>query len=131
MIDHLSTYAIDYLATRRFYEAAFAALGYSVQMEFVATWNQDFPAQRMCAFGPQGKPLFWIIETQERYTPRHIAFSAGSRALVRSFHEAGLASGGKDHGAPGIRATYHEDYFGAFLLDPDGNNVEAVCHDPE
>lgn len=131
MIDHLSTYATDYPATRAFYEAAFAALGFSLQTEFVAEWNTDFPTQRMCAFGPEGKPVFWVIEAIEAATPRHIAFSAPSRGAVDSFHAQALANGGKDNGAPGLRPMYHADYYGAFVLDPDGNNAEAVCHTPE
>ncbi|HBD13613.1 MAG TPA: glyoxalase/bleomycin resistance/extradiol dioxygenase family protein [Porticoccaceae bacterium] len=131
MIDHLSTYATDYVVTKRFYESVFKPLDYSIQMEFVAEWNLDFPTQRMCAFGPEGKPIFWIIETKGSYTPRHTAFSTKSRELVNKFHEAGVQNGGTDNGAPGIRPMYHEHYYGAFLIDPDGNNVEAVCHAPE
>lgn len=131
MIDHLSTYATNYASTKQFYESVFAALGYSLQMEFVADWNADFPTQHMCAFGNQGKPTFWIIETKDAYTPRHIAFSASSRPMVQAFYEAGIKNGGKDNGAPGLRPTYHENYYGGFLIDPDGNNVEAVCHTPE
>jgi hypothetical protein len=131
MIDHLSTYAMDYITTKKFYESVFKPLDYLMQMEFVAEWNQDFPTQRMCAFGPQGKPIFWVIESRDVYTPRHIAFSASSRELVNKYYAAGIQNGGKDNGAPGLRPTYHENYFGAFLIDPDDNNVEAVCHSPE
>lgn len=131
MIDHLSTYATDYPATRAFYEATFSALGFSLQTEFVADWNADFPTQRMCAFGPEGRPIFWVIETKESATPRHIAFSATSRGAVDSFHALALANGGTDNGGPGLRPEYHADYYGAFVLDPDGNNAEAVCHAPE
>lgn len=131
MIDHLSTYTIDFPATKAFYEAAFEPLGYSLQMELVAEWDADFPTRRMCAFGPAGKPAFWVIEAKVHYTPRHVAFSAPNRAAVEAFHQQGLAHGGKDNGAPGLRPLYHEHYFGAFLIDPDGNNVEAVCHTPE
>lgn len=131
MIDHLSTYATDYMATKSFYESVFRPLDYSIQVEFVAEWNQDFPTQRMCAFGAGGKPVFWVIESKCSYTPRHTAFSASSRELVNKFHEAGLQNGGADNGAPGLRPMYHEHYYGAFLIDPDGNNVEAVCHAPE
>ncbi len=81
MIDHLSTYATDYAATRSFYEVALGALGYHVQMELTAEWNEDFPTQRMCAFGPAGRPVFWIIETREPATPRHFAFRAESRLI--------------------------------------------------
>ncbi|MDH2432591.1 VOC family protein [Pokkaliibacter sp. MBI-7] len=130
MIDHLSTYASNYPLTKAFYDAAFAALGLSVQMELVTEWDAAFPTRRMCAYGPIGKPVFWVIESHEPSTPRHVAFSAGSRAQVEAFHAAGLAAGGEDNGKPGLRPHYHADYYGAFLLDPDGNNVEAVCHSP-
>ncbi|SHO56799.1 VOC family protein [Vibrio quintilis] len=131
MIDHLSTYATNFDATKSFYQAAFAPLGYTIQMEFVAEWNQSFPTQRMCAFGPEEKPAFWIIETKEEFTPRHIAFAAKSRTEVDHFYEQAMAHGGEDNGKPGLRPMYHENYYGAFVIDPDGNNVEAVCHTPE
>lgn len=131
MIDHISTYATGYAATRAFYEAAFAPLGCTVQTEFVAQWNADFPTQRMCAFGADGKPVFWIIEVRQPATPRHVAFCATDRAAVDTFYTAALANGGQDNGAPGLRPMYHEHYYGAFVIDPDGNNVEAVCHLPE
>lgn len=128
MIDHLSTYATDYVATKLFYEKTLACLGHSLQSEFVAEWNGEFPTQRICALGPAGKPTFWIIEVKQKYTPRHVAFAATSRNAVNDFYAAALAHGGKDNGAPGRRPVYHASYYGAFTLDPDGNNVEAVCH---
>ncbi|WP_434778235.1 VOC family protein [Neisseria sp. Ec49-e6-T10] len=131
MIDHLSTYATDYVATKHFYEKAFAALGYTIQAEFVAKWNEHFPTQRMCAFGKEGKMAFWIIEVKEAYTPRHTAFAAENRAQVDAFYQAAMHSGGQDNGGPGLRPHYHEHYYGAFVIDPDGNNVEAVCHTPQ
>ena len=131
MIDHLSTYATDFPATKAFYEAVFAPLGCGLQMELVAKWNSEFPTQRICAFGPTGKPVFWVIEVKTAYTPRHIAFTADNRAAVAAFYEQGLAQGGRDNGGPGLRPEYHEHYYAAFLLDPDDNNVEAVCHTPE
>ncbi|QGX40757.1 VOC family protein [Permianibacter aggregans] len=131
MFDHLSTYVTDYSATKRFYTEVLSVLGYGLQMEFVAEWNKEFPTQHMCAFGPSGKPAFWIIEVKTPYTPRHIEFAATNRSMVAQFHERGLENGGKDNGAPGLRPMYHEHYFGAFLLDQDGNNIEAVCHQPE
>ena len=130
MIDHLSTYAADYGATKSFYEAALAPLGYGVQHEMVTSWDEAFPERRCCAFGPAGRTVFWVIETKQVVSPRHVAFAAADRGAVSAFHEAGLRAGGRDHGAPGPRPVYHEHYFGAFLLDPDGNNVEAVCHAP-
>jgi catechol 2,3-dioxygenase-like lactoylglutathione lyase family enzyme len=131
MIDHLSFYATDYLATKRFYEQALAPLEAAVVMEMTATWNPEWPEQRMCAFGPPNRPIFWIIETKTPATPRHLAFTAKDRAGVDAFHAAALAGGGKDNGAPGLRPQYHRGYYGAFVLDPDGNNVEAVTHRPE
>ena len=125
MIDHLSTYATDYLATREFYRAVFAPLGHSLQMEFT-----DPSGKQMCAFGPEKMAVFWVIEVEQPATPRHVAFTATNREQVHAFYEAGLGNGGSDNGAPGPRPIYHQHYYGAFLIDPDGNNVEAVCHRP-
>src|SRR5262245_42656168 len=130
MIDHLSTYATAYAATKEFYQAALRPLGYTLQHEMVTTWDTEFPLRRICAFGPHAKSIFWIIEVKQAASPRHVAFSAPDRSSVAAFHEAALRSGGKDNGSPGPRPIYHEHYFGAFVLDPDGNNVEAVCHSP-
>jgi catechol 2,3-dioxygenase-like lactoylglutathione lyase family enzyme len=130
LIDHLSTYATRYAATRAFYEAALRPLGYGLEHEVVASWDEVFPERRICAFGPAGRAVFWVIEVEEPATPRHIAFSAPDRFAVVAFHGAALGAGGRDHGAPGPRPVYHEHYFGAFVLDPDDNNVEAVCHAP-
>lgn len=128
MIDHISTYVIDFTASKRFYEAVFDPLGYPLNTELVTDWEAAFPTRRCCAFGPGGKPIFWLIETREIVTPRHVAFTASSREDVYAFHRAGLAAGGRDNGQPGLRPVYHEHYFGSFLLDPDNNDVEAVCH---
>lgn len=130
MIDHLSTYATSYDATKRFYEVAFAPLGARLQVEMTSTWNPEFPTGRFCAFGPE-RAIFWVIEVKQPATPRHIAFSASTRAQVDAFYRAALGAGGRDNGAPGVRAIYHPTYYGAFVLDPDGNNVEAVCHAPK
>jgi catechol 2,3-dioxygenase-like lactoylglutathione lyase family enzyme len=88
----------------------------------------DFPG--VVGFGVEGKPSFWIGE-RERSGPLHVAFAAPDRATVDAFHEAALAAGGSDNGAPGLRPQYHPSYYGAFVLDPDGINVEAVTHRPE
>jgi hypothetical protein len=128
MIDHLSTYATDYLVTKNFYMRTFEALGYSLQFELVSEQDQDFPNQRLCAFGPNEKAVFWVIEIEQKVTPRHIAFSASSREKVQEFYRIGLECGGSDNGGPGLRPKYHEHYYGAFLIDPDGNDIEAVCH---
>jgi catechol 2,3-dioxygenase-like lactoylglutathione lyase family enzyme len=130
MIDHLSTYTTDFPAAKAFYEAGLGSLGYEIQAEMVATWDPEFPERRCCAWGPSGRPVFWIIETKQVIGPRHVAFSAPDRGAVDAFYRATLDAGGEDHGAPGVREVYHADYYGAFVLDPDGNNVEAVYHAP-
>jgi catechol 2,3-dioxygenase-like lactoylglutathione lyase family enzyme len=130
MIDHLTMYATNFDVTKKFYMAIFAELDYSLQADVVFDADPDFPGRRACAFGPAGRPVFWIAEVLEAYTPRHVAFTAQDRERVAAFHAVGLLAGGEDFGAPGPRPIYHENYFGAFLTDPDGNNVEAVCHAP-
>ena len=130
MIDHLSTYATNFERTRDFYNAVFTPLGYGKLMEFSSSEDADMPGRRICAFGPEDNPAFWVIEVSEAYTPRHTAFCAESREAVEAFHRAGLDAGGSDHGGPGLRPEYHPHYYGAFLTDPDGNNVEAVYHRP-
>jgi catechol 2,3-dioxygenase-like lactoylglutathione lyase family enzyme len=128
MIDHVSTYTTRFDQARAFYLAALGALGYGVQAEMTASWDPVFPTRRCVAFGPAGKPVLWVVETREEATPRHIAFAAADRAGVDAFYAAGLANGGSDNGTPGVREVYHPGYYGGFLLDPDGNNVEAVNH---
>jgi catechol 2,3-dioxygenase-like lactoylglutathione lyase family enzyme len=128
MIDHLSTYATDYEKTRAFYDAVLPGLGYPRGTEMQTTWDPEWPTRRMCAYGPEGRHVLWLIEVREAVSPRHVAFAAKDRSAVDAFHAAALANGGVDHGAPGPRPHYHESYYGAFALDPDGNNVEAVCH---
>ncbi len=130
MIDHLSTYATDFVSSKSFYAAVLAELGYSLQAEIVLQEDPDMPNRRACAFGPEGRPVFWVVEVLVDYTPRHVAFTALDRDAVKAFHATGLQNGGEDLGEPGPRPIYHEHYFGAFLTDPDGNNVEAVCHAP-
>jgi len=130
MIDHLSTYATDFELTKNFYVATLSTLGYTLQADMVFDTDPDMPGRRACAFGPGGQLVFWVVEAKESSSPRHVAFAAADRDLVAAFHEAGLSAGGNDLGAPGPRPIYHENYFGAFLTDPDGNNVEAVCHFP-
>jgi catechol 2,3-dioxygenase-like lactoylglutathione lyase family enzyme len=120
MLDHVSLNVRDYAASRRFYEQALEPLGYRVVMAF--------DDQRRAGFGPEGKPIFWIAEREPYGTGTHIALATDDRATVDRFHEAALAAGGADNGAPGPRPQYHPSYYGAFVLDLDGNNVEAVCH---
>jgi catechol 2,3-dioxygenase-like lactoylglutathione lyase family enzyme len=121
MIDHLSLNVSDVAASRAFYEAALAPLGYAVVME----WDGRV------AFGPAGRPIFFIGRRDLAQTGLHIAFAAKDRAAVDAFHAAALAAGARDNGAPGMRPQYHAHYYGAFVLDPDGNNAEAVCHVPQ
>jgi len=99
-------------------------LGYTLILEET---EKGFPA---AGFGIGGKPDFWIGGEGGLDRPVHIAILAKNRATVDAFHKAALAAGGKDNGAPGIRAHYHPDYYGAFVLDPEGHNIEAVCHAP-
>ena len=131
MIDHLSFYASDFEASRKFYEAVLPRLGYEMNAQMVSTWDPQFPTRRLCAFGPGQKRCLWLIETRDAATPRHVAFVAKSRADVDAFYHAAREMGAKDNGAPGLRPSYHENYYGAFVIDPDGNNVEAVCHGPK
>jgi catechol 2,3-dioxygenase-like lactoylglutathione lyase family enzyme len=121
MIDHVSVKTSNQGSSRRFYEQALAPLGYEVLMEF-----ED---GQVVGMGVGGKPDFWF-SSGKASSPIHVAFSAPDRAAVDAFHAAALAAGGKDNGAPGLRTEYHPGYYGAFVHDPDGNNVEAVFHDP-
>ena len=128
MIDHTGVVVSDYQKSRAFYLAALAPLGYALLAEFPAsvTGHAD-----VAGFGEPPKPDFWLTRGTPNQPPLHIAFRAPSRALVDSFYRAALAAGGRDNGAPGLRPHYHANYYGAFVLDPDGHNVEAVCHRPE
>lgn len=121
MIDHVSVRTSNQATSRRFYETALTPLGYEVLM--------DFEEGQVVGMGVGRKPDFWF-STGERSGPVHVAFSAPDRATVDAFYAAALTAGGKDNGAPGLRPEYHPGYYGAFVFDPDGNNVEAVFHDP-
>jgi catechol 2,3-dioxygenase-like lactoylglutathione lyase family enzyme len=127
-LDHIGLSVSDFAAARAFYVAALSPLGISVQMEFSKEATGDFDA---AGFGAAGKPFFWLSGSGKTTPAMHIAFAAGSRAEVDAFYKAAIAAGGRDNGAPGIRAHYHDNYYGAFVLDSDGNNIEAVCHKPE
>jgi catechol 2,3-dioxygenase-like lactoylglutathione lyase family enzyme len=127
-IDHTSLSVSDFAAAKAFYTAALKPLGITVLMEFPKAMTGDFD---IAGLGSNGKPFFWLAGAGKT-TPRvHIAFAANGRAEVDAFYQAAIAAGGKDNGPPGIRAQYHPAYYGAFVLDADGNNVEAVCHKPE
>jgi len=120
MIDHLGLGVSDYEASKSFYRKALAPLGVAVVME----------GPFGVGLGQEGKPTFWLHQTSGPVAPLHLAFSAQNRAQVDAFHKAALAAGGKDNGAPGLRPHYHPNYYGAFVIGPDGHNVEAVCHKP-
>jgi catechol 2,3-dioxygenase-like lactoylglutathione lyase family enzyme len=123
MLDHVGINVSDYERSRDFYARALAPLGYELLME---------PVPSMGGFGRDRKPDFWLTDTREPTTTNvHIAFAAPDRATVDAFHAAALEAGGTDNGEPGIREIYHPSYYGAFVLDPDGNNVEACCHHPD
>ena len=119
MLDHIGLGVTDVAKSKAFYEQALSPLGYKVLMDF----------GEAVGFGVD-RPDFWL-GPQAEPTPSHVAFTSPDRETVDAFHRAALEAGGKDNGAPGVRAQYHPTYYGAFVLDPDGNNVEAVCHAAE
>lgn len=135
MIDHMGVSVRDLQAAKAFYDAAFAPLGIAVVMSVTAEETGD---KAFIGYGPTidrrdiqaGKPSFWISEGQPQTGPMHVAFLAADRNQVDAFYAAALAAGGVDNGAPGVRPHYHPNYYAAFVLDPDGRNVEAVCHAP-
>lgn len=127
MLDHIGISASDFEASRHFYEAALAPLGISLVMEVTPEQSGSYHGLGM---GKGSKPFFWLGNGGAKGTGGHIAFAAGTRAEVDAFYAAAMASGGTDNGPPGIRAHYHPNYYGAFVLDPDGTNIEAVCHAP-
>lgn len=127
MFDHMGLGTADYQRATAFYDAALAPLGirqlYVVPKEF--TNGVD-----VVGYGRE-RPMFWVAGQDPTSGKLHIAFAAETRAQVDAFYEAALKAGGKDNGPPGLRPHYDKDYYGAFVLDPDGFNVEAVCRSPE
>ena len=120
IIDHIGIAVSDAARSKEFYSRALAPLGIEVLME----------VQGHVGLGRGTKPEFWLAAREEDIRPIHVAFVADDRAQVDAFHAAALEAGGADNGPPGVREIYHPDYYGAFVLDPDGHNVEAVCHSP-
>jgi catechol 2,3-dioxygenase-like lactoylglutathione lyase family enzyme len=120
VIDHVVLSISDFQKSRRFYAGALAPLGYRVVKEFPG-W---------AGFGAGARADIWIATREPVTASTHVALLCGTRSLVDAFHEAALKAGGRDNGAPGLRPDYHPDYYGAFVLDPDGNNIEAICHEP-
>ena len=121
MIDHLGFNVADFAKSRAFYSAALAPLGITIVGE----------GDKWAMMGRDGKRVFWFGAYGAPATGTHIAFAAATRAQVDAFHQAALAAGGRDNGHPGLRVQYHPNYYGAFVFDPDGHNIEAVCHSPE
>jgi catechol 2,3-dioxygenase-like lactoylglutathione lyase family enzyme len=118
MFDHVGFHVRNVATSRAFYLAALAPLGVGVAME----------GPYGVGLGRGGKPSLWLSQGEPPVSPLHIAFIARNRTEVDAFHAAALAAGGKDNGAPGLRPHYHPNYYGAFAIDPDGHNIEAVCH---
>ena len=127
MIDHTGIIASNFEKSKVFYTKALAPIGYGLLMEFPAsvTGHTD-----VAGFGELPKPDFWVSSGTPNNPPIHVAFRVDSRALVDDFYKAAIAAGGRDNGEPGLRPHYHPNYYGAFVLDPDGHNIEAVCHEP-
>ncbi len=122
MLDHVGFAVTDMRRSKAFYERALAPLGIGLVMEVTA---EESGGEAHAGFGAEDKPFFWIGTGRALEGRLHVAFTAASRD---AFHKAAIAAGGADNGAPGLRPHYHPAYYGAFVLDPDGHNIEAVCH---
>jgi catechol 2,3-dioxygenase-like lactoylglutathione lyase family enzyme len=121
IIDHVGLKVSDFGRSKAFYQAALGALGIQLLADF------EIEGKHYAGFGNDRGPTFWIDDNKDaRGATTHVAFVAPSRASIHSFYTVGLAAGGRDNGAPGLRPLYREDYYAAFVLDPDGNNIEAV-----
>ena len=127
MLDHIGFAVSDLRKSKAFYTAALRPLGVELLVELTA---EQTGAGGHAGFGMAPKPYFWIGDHGSPCRGVHVAFVAATRAQVVEFYEAALRAGGKDNGRPGVRPHYHENYSGAFVFDPDGNNIEAVCHKP-
>ena len=121
MIDHISVRAQDFSKIVDFYKSALGPVGYKVLMEYPGATGMA---------GRNGMPDLWIMQTDKPINPTHVAIS-GLRSEIEQFHAAALAAGGTDNGPPGVRPDYHQHYYAAFVLDPEGNNIEVVCHYPD
>jgi len=127
MIDHATLSVRDFARSKAFYSRTLAPIGYELIMDLSAATAQP---EDVAGFGIPPRPDFWVAGGAQSVQPTHVAFRVATRALVDSFYRAAIAAGGRDNGAPGLRPHYHPNYYGAFVLDPDGHNIEAVCHDP-
>jgi catechol 2,3-dioxygenase-like lactoylglutathione lyase family enzyme len=121
MLDHVSLEVSDLKKAKEFYSITLKPLGYEIFQE----WDKGI------GFAVNGQPDFWLKEGGKVLTPTHVAFHADRRPLVDAFYKAALSAGGRDNGAPGVRKIYHPDYYGAFILDLDGYNIEAVCYNSQ
>jgi len=121
MLDHVVINVKEIEASRKFYEEALAPLGYKV--------TKAYPG--FVGFGDAGRSDFWLAQRGPASSGVHLALACDKRGAVDAFHRAALKAGGRDNGTPGVRTIYHPDYYSAFALDPDGNNIEAVCHAPQ
>lgn len=129
MLDHLGIKTDQYPESKAFYTALFETLGYVPLQEFTAEMNVGYVGT---GFGkPDGAPTFWVGVGKPPESELHIAFTAANHAEVDAFHAKALALGAKDNGAPGLRPHYHPHYYGAFVIDLNGHNIEAVCHQPQ
>jgi len=125
MLDHVGLAVTDYGRSLAFYKKALEPLGFGLVMEIP---REVTGGEAHAGFGRDGRPQFWIGTGGPPSAPIHVAFSARSRADVDAFHAAAMKAGGTDNGKPGLRPHYHPNYYGAFVRDPDGHNIEAVCH---
>jgi catechol 2,3-dioxygenase-like lactoylglutathione lyase family enzyme len=128
MIDHLGLGVRDFAVSKAFYSTALKPIGYELVYDLPPEVTGLGAAT--AGFGVPPKPDFWIGGETPNVPPVHVAFRAASRAQVDAFYRAALAAGGRDNGPPGPRPHYHPDYYGAFVLDPDGHNIEVVCREP-
>ena len=128
MLDHIGFSVSNMKVSRIFYEKALKPLGITPLME--VTPEMTGTSDSHVGFGA-GRPFFWIGTGGKVSVATHVAFATESRKIVDEFYAAAIAAGGRDNGKPGLRPHYHENYYGAFVLDPDGNNIEAVCHAPK
>ena len=126
MLDHIGLTVSDFARSRAFYEAALAVLGIAPVMEVTEEMSGGHGAH--LGFGVPDNPFFWIGTGKAPGSGVHVAFAASGTVAVDAFYQAAIAAGGRDNGAPGLRPHYHPGYYGAFVLDPDGNNIEAVFH---
>lgn len=128
MLDHIGLTVADVARSKAFFDAALGPLGVSPLYTVPA---EQAGGQPVLGYGEKGKPYFWVSARGAPTGGLHVAFTAADRAAVDAFYAAAMTAGGRDNGPPGLRPQYHKDYYGAFVLDFDGHNVEAVCHRPE